>query len=414
MPPPYEQAYWMSMPWAQSLFTNGRILFAGFTWLIAAAWLSRVLPALHMLPSIPNLLEPKYLTSDVSALPSLTVIVPAKDEAAAVERCLRSLLASDYPGLHVVAVDDRSSDATGSLMEKVAVEADAQGRLHVLHVTALPEGWLGKPHAMALAAAGVESDWLLFTDADVIFAPDALRRAIAFAAESNADHFVLYPTLILHGWAERMLIAFFQSISALAGRPWKISDAASKRDYIGVGAFNLIRRSVYEALGGFTELRMEVLEDIRLGYRVKRADYAQRVAFGKDLIRIRWAESALGILQNLSKNLFAVFRFRVGLVLCACVGMALFCLTPFAALAFAGPARWAGLVTLASLLLLNLRYSRLTDISPMYPVLFPIATLMFLWTLLRSMILVLWRGGVLWRGTLYLLQDLRRQAGPLW
>lgn len=414
MLPPYEQAYWMSMPWAQSLFRDGRVLFAGFAWLIAAAWLWRVLPALRMLPSIPNLREPKYLTGDVSALPSLTVIVPAKDEAAAIEQCLRSLLASDYPDLRIITVDDRSTDATGGLMEEVAAEADAQGRLRVLHVKALPEGWLGKPHAMALAATGVDTDWLLFTDADVIFAPDALRRALAFATASHADHFVLYPTLILHGWAERMLIAFFQSVSALAGRPWKIPDPASKRDYIGVGAFNLIRRRVYEALGGYAELRMEVLEDMRLGYRVKHAGYAQRVAFGKDLIRIRWAESARGILQNLSKNLFAVFRFRVGLVLCACIGMALFCLTPFVALAFAGAARWAGVATLASLLLLNLRYSRLTDISPVYLVLFPIATLVFLWTLLRSMLLVLRRGGVLWRETLYPLNDLRRQAGPLW
>ncbi len=395
-------------------FANERIFFAGFAWLIAAAWLWRVLPALRMLPSVPNLLEQKYLADDPAKLPSLTVIVPAKDEAAAIERCLRSLLASEYRDLRVVAIDDRSTDDTGRLMDKVAAEPAAQNRLRVLHVTELPGGWLGKPHAMALAASGADSDWLLFTDADVIFAPDALGRAVAFANESGADHFVLYPTLILHGWAERMLIAFFQSVSALAGRPWKISDPKSKRDYIGVGAFNLIRRSVYESLGGYTELRMEVLEDMRLGYRVKRAGYAQRVAFGKDLIRIRWAESALGILNNLSKNLFAVFRFRPALVVGACIGMALFCLTPFAALAFPGGPRWAGIVTLISLLLLNLRYARLTDISSVYLILFPVATLMFLWTLLRSMILVLWRGGVLWRGTLYPLKELRRQAGPLW
>ena len=399
---------------AHFFFANEKIFFAGFAWLIAAAWLWRVLPALRMLPSIPNLLEPKYLASDPATLPSLTVIVPAKDEAAAIERCLQSLMASEYRDLRVVAVDDRSTDTTGALMDKVAAEQAAQNRLRVLHVAELPAGWLGKPHAMALATSGADSDWLLFTDADVMFAPDALRRAVAFANESGADHFVLYPTLILHGWAERMLIAFFQSVSALAGRPWKISDPKSKSDYIGVGAFNLIRRSVYESLGGYTELRMEVLEDMRLGYRVKHAGYAQRVAFGKNLIRIRWAESARGILNNLSKNLFAVFRFRPALVLGACIGMALFCLTPFAALAFSGAARWAGIVTLISLLLLNLRYSRLTDISPVYLVLFPVATLMFLWTLLRSMILVLWRGGVLWRGTLYPLKELRRQAGPLW
>src|SRR5665213_1526763 len=328
-----------------------------------------------------------------------------KDEAVAIERCLRSLLGSDILNLRIIAVDDRSADATGDLMDRIAAEPEALNRMRVLHVRELPEGWLGKPHAMTLAAAEVASDWLLFTDADVIFAPDALHRAIAFATQSGADHFVLYPTLILHGWAERMLVAFFQSVSALAGRPWKIPDPRARRDYIGVGAFNLIRRPVYEALGGYTALRMEVLEDMRLGYLVKRGGYAQRVAFGKDLIRIRWAESAQGMLRNLSKNMYSVFRFRTVLVLCAFVGMAFLCLTPFVALAFAGAARLAGVVTLIALLLLNVRYRRQTEISPVYLALLPIATLLFLWTLLRSMISVLQRGGVLWRGTLYPLKE---------
>ncbi len=404
------------MSWLQTFFVHGKVVFAGFAWLIAAVWLWRVLPALRMLPHVPDLLNLKYAASNQtdSSTASVTVIVPAKDEALAIERCLRSLLESDIPNLQIIAVDDRSTDATGALMDRIADEPEAQNRLRVLHVRELPEGWLGKPHAMALAATGVISDWLLFTDADVIFASDAMRRAVAFATNSGADHFVLYPTLILHGWAERMLIAFFQSVSALAGRPWKIPDPKARRDYIGVGAFNLIRRPVYEALGGYTALRLEVLEDMRLGYLVKQAGYAQRVAFGKDLIRIRWAESAQGMLRNLTKNMYSAFRFRTGLVLGACAGMALLCLTPFAALAFFGPARWAGAATIIAMLLLNLRYWRQTNISPVYLALFPVATLLFLWTLLRSMILVLWRGGVLWRGTLYPLKELRRQAGPLW
>ncbi len=396
------------------LIVHGRTLFAVFAWLIAAVWLWRALPALIMLPRVPNLLDPKYAAmasaGGPAGWPSLTVIVPAKDEAVAIESCLHSLLESDYPNLQVIAVDDRSTDATGELMDSIAA---ASSRLRVLHVRELPDGWLGKPHAMALAANGAASDWLLFTDADMIFAPEALRRAIALATQSGADHFVLYPTLILHGWTERMLIAFFQSVSALAARPWKIPDPLAPRDYIGVGAFNMIRRPVYEALGGFAALRMEVLEDMRLGYRVKRQGYAQRVAFGKDLIRIRWAESARGILQNLTKNMFAVFRFRSAAVCSACVGIMLVCLTPFAALGVSGAARWAGVVTLLCLLLLNLRYWSKTEISPGYLALFPLATLLFMGTLLHSMILALWRGGVLWRGTLYPLKELRRQAGPL-
>jgi cellulose synthase/poly-beta-1,6-N-acetylglucosamine synthase-like glycosyltransferase len=397
-----------------ALFLHGRFLFAIFAWLIAAAWLSRVIPALWMLPRVPNLLQNADTSADLPTWPSVTVVVPAKDEAVAIECSLRSLVDCDYPNLQIVAVDDRSTDATGRLMDELASSPESRGRLRVLHVKELPDGWLGKPHAMALAAEGSTSDWLLFTDADVIFDPRALRLAVRYAEQSHGDHMVLYPTLILRGVAEKMLIGFFQSVSALAGRPWKIADPKATKDYIGVGAFNLIRKHVYEALGGYSELRMEVLEDMRLGFRAKREGYAQRVAFGKDLVRIRWAESAWGILNNLTKNLYSTFRFRTSLLLAACLGMLAMCLTPFVAIFFPGPAQWAGILTLFVLLLLNLHYWKLTDIPPVYLALFPVATLLFVGTLLRSMILVLWRGGVLWRGTLYPLKELRRQAGPLW
>ncbi|MGH9616040.1 MAG: glycosyltransferase [Acidobacteriaceae bacterium] len=344
----------------------------------------------------------------------MTVIVPAKDEAAGIADCLHSLLACDYPNLQIVAVDDRSGDATGTIMEELAASPEARRRLRVVRVEQLPQGWLGKPHAMAIAANGATSDWLLFTDADVIFDPRAIRLAIDYAIGSRGDHMVLYPTLVLRGAAEKMLIGFFQIASALAGRPWKIADPQSPKDYIGVGAFNLIRRTVYEALGGYAELRMEVLEDMRLGFRTKREGYAQRVAFGKDLVRIRWAESAWGILHNLTKNLYSTFRFRASLLLAACAGLLVLGLIPFVVLFFPGPAQWAGIITLLALFLLNFRYWRLTDISPGYLVLFPVATLLFVGTMLRSMILARWRGGVLWRGTLYPLKELRSQAGPLW
>ena len=401
-----------------AMFLHGRFLFAIFAWIIAAAWLSRVIPAFWMLPRVPDLLRDSQETAgasdDPAAWPSVTVVVPAKDEAVAIEHSLRSLLASDYPNLQVVAVDDRSTDATGKLMDEVAESPESHGRLRVLHVKELPDGWLGKPHAMALAADGATSDWLLFTDGDVIFDPRAIRLAIQYAEQSHGDHMVLYPTLILRGVAEKMLIAFFQSVFVWAGRPWNIANPKARKDYIGVGAFNLIRRPVYEALGGYAELRMEVLEDMRLGFRVKKEGYAQRVAFGKDLVRIRWAESAWGILNNLMKNLYSTFRFRSAFLLAACAGIFILGLTPFAALLMSGSARWAGIVTLIALLLLNLRYWPLTKIGPLYLALFPVATLLFVGTLLRSMILVLWRGGVLWRGTLYPLKELRRQAGPLW
>ncbi len=390
---------------------SGTHVFGAFVWLLAVAWLWRVLPALLYLPRIPDLHDEKYSAalSPVDT-PSMTVIVPARNEAPAMEATLRALLACEYSALHVIAVDDRSTDATGKIMDAVAGLPEAVGKLTVLHVAELPAGWLGKPHALALAAQSAQTEWLLFTDGDVLFAPDIFRRAMNYAQESRADHLVVYPTMILKGWAEHGFLTFFQSLSVWAGRPWRIADARAKRDFIGVGAFNLIRRSVYEQLGGFEALGMEVLEDMRIGYKVKHAGYAQRVAFGRDMVRIRWAEGVLGMVNNLTKNMYSAFRFRTSLLLAACVGILLLCLTPVVALAIPSPARYAGVVTMVALLLLNLRYWKQTRLSPLNLIYFPIGALLLLYTMLRSLVLTYWRGGVLWRGTLYPLAELRRYA----
>ncbi len=392
-----------------------REIFAALAWLIAAIWIVRVLPALFLLPRVPDLLRDQP-APDVSAteLPSLAVIVPAKDEVRAVGRSVAAILASDYPALQTIVVDDRSTDGTGELLNAIAAEPMAAGRLTVLHVRELPEGWIGKPHAMAQAAAMSASEWILFTDADVCFAPDTLRRAVRFAEQATGDHLVVYPTLELHGWAEKMLGAFFQCASVLGGQPWKIPDPSARRAYIGVGAFNLIRRSTYEALGGFSALRMEVLEDMRLGFLVKRNGFAQRVAFGRDLVRIRWADSAAGMLRNLTKNLFAVFRFRPLNLVLASLALLLLCIVPFVAFVMPGVTRWAGILPLLFLLLINIYYRRYTGTSPLYFFLLPVASVLLAGTMLTSAFVAIRRGGVLWRGTLYPLDELRRRAGALW
>ncbi len=386
-------------------------VFVFLACVISAAWLWRILPALFLLPRIPNLHEEKFNTaSQQMTAPSLTVIVPACNEEQSIAAALRVLLASEYANLQIIAVNDRSTDSTGAQMELVASEAIARGRLRVLHIDALPQGWLGKPHAMAQAAQLAQSDWLLFTDADIFFAPDVLRRALACAVETRADHMVVYPTLILRRWDERGFLTFFQSFSVWAGRPWQIANPRAKRDFIGVGAFNLIRRTVYEQLGGFASMPMEVLEDMRLGYCVKQAGFAQRSAFGRDMVRVRWAEGALGVVHNLSKNMFAAFRYSVPLLLAACAAILLLCLTPVVALLVPGPARWAAMAVFLVMALLHLRYRPQTRLSPLHLYFFPIGTLLFAYTMLRSMALILWRGGVLWRGTLYPLATLRRAA----
>jgi glycosyltransferase involved in cell wall biosynthesis len=385
------------------------LIVLGLTaWAVALLWVVSTAVALIKLPEIPDLLDEKYGQA-LAEPPRIAVIVPAKNEASDIEATLRSVLALEGVRAEVIAVDDRSTDETAAIMDRVAAE---DTKVRVLHIKKLPDGWTGKTHAMALAARQATVEWLLFTDGDILFAKDALLRAINFADSERADHVVIFPTLILKSFGERAMIAFFQGVSALFSRFWRIPIEGTKES-LGVGAFNLIRADVYRKVGGFEALRMEVLEDLRLGFEVKRQGYRQRVAFGRDLVRVRWAVGAIGMVRNITKNLFAVFRFRIVVTLGACAGMAVFCLSPFIAIVGGWWMRGATLVVMAMLLLLYRYYRQFTGISVWYALTFPLAALLVLYAVLRSMVLTLARGGVMWRGTLYPLAELRKFAGPL-
>ncbi len=372
---------------------------------LAAVWLDRLRDTAFGLRGIPDLLQPQWDRLPEAKL-RVSIIVAARDEEEHVEAALGSLLVLDYPDYEVLAVNDRSSARTGELLDRRVRQNAA--RLRVFHVSELPPRWLGKPHAMGLAAQQATGDWLLFTDADVSFRPDALRRALACAEESSADHLVLFPTALMHSLSERMLFAFFPTLVAFGHRPWKVADPRT-RDYVGMGAFNLIRNSVYEALGVREKLRMDVLDDMKLGKLVKEGGYAQRVASGYGLISLRWGHGALGVLDNLTKNLFALMLYRWPRTLGAAFLVLLLNLGPFVGLALApGWTRLGYALAASAIALLYLCLSQRSRVSPLYVVLHPISTLLFAGTLLRSMLLALGRGGVVWRGTKYPLDELRK------
>ncbi len=394
------------------------ILLIVVSWLIALAWTLRTFAALRNLPHQPNLLDvrcdPSPPAAPAAALPQVTVIVPACNEAAAIEATLRSLLAQTIP-LEIIAVDDRSTDSTGAIMDRIAAEPRLPGKfLSVLHIDALPAGWLGKPHALARAARPTATPWLLFTDGDVLFREDAIERALHFAESSSADHVVLWPSLILKTPGERMVDAIFQSLLILVMKPWKIADPRARRDFIGMGAFNLVRSSVYRSVGGFESDPMEVLEDLRLGFRIKQGGFRQHLVLGRGLIRLHWAHGAFGLLHNLTKNIFATFRFRSVNLLIALFGVALVCLVPLAGLFLSWPIRAASLVSLAMVCVCYALAGRYYNrIRLLYCFTFPIGAVLVLYAMLRSWIVTLTRGGIVWRGTFYPLRELRRHAGPL-
>jgi cellulose synthase/poly-beta-1,6-N-acetylglucosamine synthase-like glycosyltransferase len=390
--------------------------------ILALAWFSRIVDAALGMPSVADVSRPEWDRNPVSPAgnPRVSIIVPARNEEDSIEQALNTLLALDYDNYEVIAVNDRSTDRTGEILDAMGESPhfsqdrrevghqDFSSRLRVVHHRELPAGWLGKAHAMWTGANQATGEWLLFTDADVLFKPDSLRRALAYAEAEPADHVVLFPRMIMKRPGEYMMIAFFQTMFTFGHRPWKVADPSTD-DHMGVGAFNLVRRRVYEAVGTYETLRMEVLDDMKLGKIVKQAGFAQRNVFGGDLISIRWAHGAFGVVNNLTKNFFAVLRFQWWRTLIVALGLAFLNLGPFLGTWLApGWARLPYAVALGSMFLIYLGMSWRSSVPPYYFALHPVSTTMFIYTLLRSMALTLWNDGIEWRGTKYPLEELRK------
>jgi glycosyltransferase involved in cell wall biosynthesis len=375
--------------------------------ILALAWFSRIAEAAFGVPSIADISKPHW-DRQPSNHPRVSIIVPACNEEEDIEQGLSGLLGLDYDHYEVIAVNDRSTDRTGEIMDRVAASPAAHGRLRVVHVTELPPGWLGKTHAMWSAGLQAGGDWLLFTDADVLFKPEVLRRALAYAESENADHVVVFPRIIMKRPGEKMMIAFFQTLFTFGHRPWRVADPDTK-DHMGVGAFNLVRRTAYEAVGTYKALRMEVLDDMKLGKVLKNARFRQRNVFGDDLISVRWAKGAMGVVDNLTKNFFAVLSFQWWRTMASVFGLFFLNLGPFLGIWLAhGWARAPYVVALGSMFLIYLGMSFMSSIPPYYFLLHPISTMMFEYTLIRSMVLTLRNDGVTWRGTKYPLEELRK------
>ena len=410
------------MHWQTAYWIAGGIL--------ALAWFSRIVDAALGMRHVADIARPEWdrrptapkgeHSNDKPAngkptngKPRVSIIVPARNEEQDIRATLVQLLALDYSNYEVIAVNDRSTDRTGQIMDEVAASPQAlglqkPGLLKVIHISELPTGWLGKTHAMWTAGQQASGDWLLFTDADVLFKPDALRRAIAYAEAERADHVVLFPRMIMKGPGEGMMIAFFMALFVFGHRPWKIADPKA-RDHMGVGAFNLVRRPVYDAIGTYRALRMEVVDDMKLGKLIKNAGFSQRIVFGEDLISLHWAKGAFGIVDNLTKNFFAVLSFQWPRTVISIVGLGFLNLGPFLGVWLAhGWARLPYAIALASLFGIYYGMSARSAIPPYYFFLHPVSTSLFMYVLLRSMAHALWNDGIVWRGTKYPLEELRK------
>lgn len=388
-------------------------------YVVAAGWLVIVLRVMQGGMTLKKLPPADQLPAPERA-PRVSAIIPARDEQDRIETTVRHLFAQRGVELEVIVADDRSSDQTPAILGRLAPEFP---RLKVVRIDQLPEGWIGKCHAMHRAAAEATGDWLLFSDGDIHLTVDALARAVACAEQAQADHITLTPSQVPDGrplpsstpdvhqkhagnpFFQATMTVFAMILAVYLGR----ANRGARDAMGGVGAFNLVRGTLYRKMGGHEPLRLEVADDMKLGLVVGRAGGRTRALIGADDVQCDWAGTVGQLFKALEKNLFAGVNFSLPRVLGYTLAVtflwagsiaALFYLPHHAALAAAlGPMLFAltGLIpALAS------GYSLLGGL------LTPLGMWLMLGVLWNSTLRTLRQGGIRWRDTFYPLSLLKQ------
>lgn len=349
-------------------------------------------------------LRPEPHGGAVAHAPLVSVILSARDEERRIGEAVRSLLAQDYPHLEVIVVNDRSTDRTAEVLAGIE-----DRRLRVLSVRDLPTGWLGKTHGLWAGYRASKGELLLFTDADVIYRPASVRTAVACLEKRGLDDLTLFPGLELRSYLEAMFVTYFTIVFNLRYQPWAARWTWSPY-YVGIGAFQLIRRSAYERSGTHQTVALDVADDMMLGRALKRSGARQMAAFGTDLIRVRWVEGLAGVWEALRKNAYRGVNYSTAALIASTVMILIVDLAPVAGLFCPDPAvRTMSAVCLGLIALIYALGALHTAWAPWCAPAHPLAGTLFVIILWRSAICAWIEGGVRWRGTLYPLKDLRAQ-----
>ena len=336
--------------------------------------------------------------------PKVSVIIPARNEAKKIREALQSVLKQDYRNLEFIVLNDRSTDATAAILAELAAN---ETKLRVENISELPPGWLGKNYALYRGAQRASGELLLFTDADVVMDHGAVARAVHYLLANRLDHLAVMPAVRMPGLALRLFCSAFGVFFSAYIRQWKAKDPRSRR-FVGVGAFNLVTKDAYRAIGTHQAIAMRPDDDIKLGKLLKKAGYRQELVFGMGTLVVEWYSSLRELIDGLMKNSFAGLEYSVPLSLAGGAAVLLLNVWPFLAIfVVKGPAWILYLLAVVAMLLFISDGNRFYHLPSWYALAHPLSALLFVYILWKSMLLTLWTGGISWRGTHYPLAMLK-------
>ena len=358
--------------------------------------------------------------------PLISVCVPARNEERNIRACVESILAQDYPNFVVIVLDDRSTDATPEILRDLVLESDSllssfkeqAPSFQIIHGTDLPEGWAGKPHALfqaSAAARALPEAWLCFVDADTFLSPNTLSACYVRADETRADMFTIMTFQVLGSFWEKVVMPIVMTALSVGFSPRKVNDPKSK-DAIANGQFILIKRSVYDAIGGHESVKDQIVEDKAIAEQVKWNGYRLIVANGYSLARTRMYTSLPEMWEGWTKNIYLGLSDRPSLMLLGVFGaflalVAALILPVWPLLGFIWYLQgggWLALTVIAKSLILwaVVIYARAQvsigmGISPWYALMLPIGAALFAAMMFTSTWKVLSGKGITWKGRMY-------------
>jgi chlorobactene glucosyltransferase len=248
--------------------------------------------------------------------PLVSLIVPARNEEKNIRRCVESLLAQDYPNLQILVLEDRSIDSTPVILAELAAH---DSRLVILTGRELPSGWAGKPHALYQAAKSAAGEWLLFVDADTFLNPNAVSAALASAQKTGADLYTVMTEQITGSFWERVVMPLVMTALSVGFSPRRVNDP-STRDAIANGQFILIKRSVYDAIGGHEKLKNQIVEDKAIAEQVKWNGYRLIVADGRGIAQTRMYTDLPSMWEGWTKNIYLGLSDKPAMLLLGAFG----------------------------------------------------------------------------------------------
>lgn len=378
-------------------------LLADLAWFLLIGYIFTLLEFMIGNRSIKRLQEiPMYPANQTA--PRVSVIIPARNEERNIEEALTSVLNLDYPNLEILLLNDRSQDKTGEILERMSQQYP---QLKVFHIEHLPDGWLGKNHALYYGAKQATGDILLFTDADIVMEPSTLSRAVHALAIYKLDHLASLPAIRTDNFALKVFVSAFTIYFSLFTHPW-LARFPKLPHHIGVGAFNMLRRNVYEQIGTFQAIALRPDDDIKLGKLVKKYGFKQDVFAGPPLIQVEWYTSLGELIQGLMKNAFSGLEYNLPLMVLGTLAQFLFGVWPLIAVFIThGTTQMLYLAILILMQLLCLDHALYYGMTLWCGPLFPLSTLLFMYILVRATILTYLQNGIVWRGTHYSLAQLK-------